>query len=235
MRAVLLGITAGSRFGGWGRVARVSNRLPSHISLATQEFQKGDQRRGVDQHEVIGNRQGPELDLQAFAGESDDRGAVQCQLAQEGEPEPVDGLAGQSAGGERRYEQERYRITHRLVRDYLKGEHLVPERIERMAVTVERAQRLFDHAHPHAKLVLGAPVGVFDRDRLRLVDGAQTPKMDFSRDREVVDHVAGQLRVTDSTHGVQTSAHADERTHVAFAAPQEFFVSPVGTAPTAYG
>src|SRR5262245_52051831 len=97
-----------------------------------------------------------------------------------------------------------------------------------MAVAAERAQCLFDHAHPHAKLVPGAPVGVFDRDRFRLIDGAQTLKMDFGRDHEIVNHVVCQSRVTDSPNCVHTAADADERAYSAFATLQEFFVSPIG-------
>src|SRR5262245_49702972 len=104
-----------------------------------------------------------------------------------------------------------------------------------MAVAAERAQRLFDHAHPHAKLVPGAPVGVFDRDRFRLIDGTQTLKMDFGRDHEIVNHVVGQSRMADSPHCVHAAADADECAYSAFATLQEFFVFPIGATSLADG
>src|SRR5262245_58773711 len=58
--------------------------------------------------------------------------------------------------------------------------------------------------------------------------------MDFGRDRKIVNHVAGQSRVTDSPHGVQTAADADQRVHLTLATLQEFFVPPVGTTSTAH-
>src|SRR5262249_15791982 len=68
-----------------------------------------------------------------------------------------------------------------------------------------------------------------------LIDGAQTLKMDFGRDHEIVDHVVGQSRMTDSPHRVHTAADADERSYSAFAALQEFFVPPIRAASFADG
>src|SRR5262249_37861251 len=67
------------------------------------------------------------------------------------------------------------------------------------------------------------------RNRFRFIDGAQTLKMHFGRDHKIVNHVVGQSRVTDSPHGVQTAADADELPHLTLATLQEFFVLPVGT------
>src|SRR5262249_8298381 len=100
-----LGIVTARRPDAWSAAIRVRIRLRDDVSLAAQSFQKGDACRSVDQHEVIGYRQRPELDLQTFAGPTNDRGPVQSQLAQEGQPEPFDGAACHTAGDERRDQQ----------------------------------------------------------------------------------------------------------------------------------
>src|SRR5262249_55572887 len=148
---------------------------------------------------------------------------------------PFDVAADQSARDERRDQQKGHEITQYLVRDHLKGEHFVAERIERLEVTAERAHRLFDHAHSHPKLVFGAVVGVFERNRFRVIDRAQILKVDFGRDHKIVNHVVGQPRVTGPPYGVQTAADADERPHMTLTTLQEFFVPPVRTAPFADG
>src|ERR1700694_2794749 len=96
-----------------------------------------------------------------------------------------------------------------------------------MAPKVGRGLR--DYAHAHLQFLVTPAVCLFGANGGGLVNGAQVLLNHLCRDDEVAARFRVEWDVSRSTHGVETSRGANQRTGAAFVFLQKGLITPVRT------